>query len=248
MLNIPLLRKKTIDNLACYENNKLVCYVCGSTEFTFVEILWEKLIKEWKLSEHEVRYINRQQGLACKNCKSNLRSIALAKGIVNAFSFPGTLDEFVKSDEFSQLRVLEINNAGNLTHFLKLLNNHKLISYPEYDMTKLNIKTSHFDLIVHSDTLEHIEDPISALSECKRVLRHSGKCIFTIPIIVGRLTKDRNGLKPSYHGSEKQKSNDLIVHTEFGADFWSYILKSGFSQVAIHCIEYPAGISIEATY
>jgi len=41
------------------------------------------------------------------------------------------------------------------------------------------------DLIVHSDTLEHVDDPVAALTECRRIATPSGACCFTIPIIAG---------------------------------------------------------------
>ena len=46
-----------------------------------------------------------------------------------------------------------------------------------------------YDLVVHSDTLEHVPDPVRALQECRRVLRPLGACCFTVPIVVGRLTR-----------------------------------------------------------
>src|SRR5208282_3830755 len=42
-------------------------------------------------------------------------------------------------------------------------------------------------LVIHSDTLEHVERPVRALEECRRVLAPGGRVCFTVPIIVGRL-------------------------------------------------------------
>ena len=88
------------------------CPVCGGLDFYSQKVLWQELIADWQLSPEEVEYIDRQRGYACKTCGNNLRSMALAGAILNAYRFSGTLAEFVQSDLASVLTVLEINEAG----------------------------------------------------------------------------------------------------------------------------------------
>jgi SAM-dependent methyltransferase len=101
-------------------------------------------------------------------------------------------------------------------------------------------------VVIHSDTLEHIKNPIHGLQECRRVLKPNGGLCFTVPIIVGRLSRNRDGLTPSFHGNLDPMPEDFVVHTEFGADAWTYILEAGFTEVSIHSIEYPAAIAFVA--
>lgn len=223
-----------------------ICPVCSGNEFEANAVLWPDLINAWELSEHEVAYINRQQGFVCIQCGANLRSMALANAILKSYDFKGTFIEFCDSFSQRELRVLEINQAGTLTQHLMNLPEHKLIAYPEYDMRDLNIDADSFDLVIHSDTLEHIDSPVRAMEECRRVLKVGGRCVFTVPIIVERLSRSRTGLPPSYHGCESDVGSDLLVQSEFGADFWAVVLQSGFEICAIHCLEYPAGLAIEA--
>ena len=173
--------------------------------------------------------------------------MALADAILSAYDFCGTLVQFVESDFAKTLKVLEVNEAGGLTTVLKRLPNHQLVRYPEYDMTNLSFEPAMFDLVLHSDTLEHVPNPIAGLSECRRVLVKTGRCIFTVPIVVGRLTRSRAGLKNSYHGTSAQIDNDCTVYTEFGADMWRFAIEAGFSSARIHSFEYPAALAIEAT-
>lgn len=223
------------------------CAVCGSNDFAHVEVLWQELIDDWELSPIEVSYINRQQGSHCVVCGNNLRSIALASAIINSYHFHGTLAQFVLSDLAKSLRVLEINEAGGLSSTLSFLPSHILVRYPEFDMTKLTFDSSSFDLVLHSDTLEHVSDPVAGLSECRRVLQANGRCIYTVPLIVRRLSRSRKGLKKSYHGNVKEIESDYIVHTEFGADAWKFAVEAGFICVRIHSFEYPSALAIEAT-
>ena len=220
------------------------CCVCGSSEFGFAEVLWPALISEWQLSPIEADYINRQQGFHCVTCRNNLRALALADAILKSYSFSGTLAQFVESNLGKTLKVLEINEAGNLSPFLQRLPYHRLVRYPKFDMLNLEIESDSIELIVHSDTLEHVPDPVRGLSECLRVLRSNGKCIFTIPIIVNRMTRSRAGLAPSYHGQSGVPADDQVVCTEFGADVWQTVLKAGFRSCEISSLEYPAALAI----
>ena len=220
------------------------CPVCGGKELLADPVLWPDLINAWQLSEDEIAYINRQQGLHCKSCHNNLRAMGLSTAILREIQFYGTLEHFCES--FSDIKILEINTAGNLTSFFKRLPSHKLIEYPQFDMLNLDIESESFDLVIHSDTLEHVPNPERALSECRRVLRSNGKCIFTVPIIVDRMTRSRVGLAPSYHGQSGVPADDQVVCSEFGADIWQTVLKAGFRSCEIFSFEYPAALVLIA--
>ena len=220
------------------------CPVCGGVEFAKSDVLWTDLINAWQLSEKEVEYINRQQGFYCVQCRNNLRAMGLAAAILRDFNFGETLEEFCKSAR--DVKILEINTAGGLTAFFRKSRGHKLVEYPEFDMQDLAIGSESYNLLVHSDTLEHVPNPERALSECWRVLAKGGKCIFTVPVVVDRLTRSRAGLKPSFHGQSGVLANDQVVCTEFGADFWQIVLTAGFSSCEIFTLEYPAALAIIA--
>lgn len=222
----------------------LCCVVCGSNQFESADVLWRDLINSWQLSNEEIAYINRQQGFHCKRCRNNLRAMGLSAAILREFRFNGTLDQFCET--YSDIKILEINTAGNLTTFFKKMLSHRLIEYPQFDMLNLDIASASVDLVVHSDTLEHVPNPERALSECFRVLRNNGKCIFTVPIIVDRMTRSRDGLPPSYHGQSGVPANDQVVCTEFGADVWQTVLKAGFRSCEIFSLEYPSALAIIA--
>lgn len=224
---------------------ELECRCCGGSELRLSRVLWRGLIREWELAPAEVAYIDRQQGLVCTSCGSNLRSMALAHALLLRFGYAGTFLEFVVSPAAAALSVLEINEAGTLTQFLRRMPKHRLIRYPDADMTQLAFAERSFDLVVHSDTLEHVPDPVAGLRECRRVLTKNGTCAYTVPIVVDRLTRARRGLPPSYHGSP-QGPGDYLVHTEYGADAWKDPLLAGFGECRIVALEYPAGQALVA--
>src|SRR5262249_49331887 len=137
----------------------IICSVCGGKTFLERPILWDKLVSEWQLAPHERDYINRQQGRYSTSCGANLRSIALSNAILAAFGTYVALMEFVAKPPASRLAVLEINEAYSLTPVLRKCTGHILATYPAVDIHAMPYADDTFDLVVHSDTLEHVSNP-----------------------------------------------------------------------------------------
>jgi len=206
--------------------------------------LWKELVEAWELTPEEERYIDRQQGLRCLDCGSQMRTMALAHAVMEQFSM--TLPFSALALRHPMLRILEINRAGELTPFLCAFPRHVLAEYPDVDIQNLPYPTDHFDLVLHSDTLEHVPDPEQALGECLRVTRPHGFVAFTVPLVYGRLTRSRSELPDSFHGYEGNAQPDLRVETEFGADVWVQALASGARSCEFSALEFPAGLAIVA--
>lgn len=216
------------------------CLCCGSRRIAFQPVLWKELVDEWRLAPYEVEYIDCQQGLHCEYCGSKLRCMALALSLMRCYSFKGLFSDWVAQSEVQRLDVLEINEAGLLTQFLSRLPHHILKTYPEMDMTRLPYPDNCFDLVIHSDSLEHVRHPIRGLSECRRVLKPQGFCAFTVPIIMDRLTISRTGMPPSYHGASEITASDYVVHSEYGSDAWRQVIQAGFGECRIISLGFPA--------
>jgi 2-polyprenyl-3-methyl-5-hydroxy-6-metoxy-1,4-benzoquinol methylase len=208
-------------------------------------VLWPELIAQWRLSPEEAEIIDRREGIHCTTCQSNLRSMALARAVVSLFHGAGTLAETMTA-RGATLRILEVNEAGSLTPFLARAVGHRLVQYPEVDLHTLPFPDGSFDLVVHSDTLEHVERPVRALAECRRVLVPGGHCAFTVPLVVGRLTLSREGMPPSFHGNPNERDPAVMVRTEYGADAWRQVLEAGFSECRIVPYEPPGAIAFVA--
>lgn len=219
------------------------CTCCGSDDLVADKVLWQALVQEWRLAAYEVQYIDRQQGLQCRRCGSNLRTMALALAICRCYGHDGTFAQFVKEFRNRGLRVLEINEAGCLTQFLSKLPGHVIGRYPQLDMTRMPYSEGSYDLVVHSDTLEHVPHPVTALTECYRVLTPGGYCVFTIPVVVDRMTCSRAGLPPSYHGNSDQRASDFVVQTEYGCDAWKDLILAGFEECRLIAAEFPSALA-----
>ncbi len=172
---------------------------------------------------------------------------------VLAFSLLGALEAksvslkdlvSIEINLIEKVNILEINGAGTLSQYLAMFPNYRRIDYPDYDMHNLEPLGEKFDIVIHSDTLEHISNPVHALLQCKDILKSNGLLIYSVPIIVGRMSRDRTGLSKSYHS--QQLKPDYQVVTEFGADFWRYPMDAGFTNVRIYTIDYPVAIALAA--
>jgi SAM-dependent methyltransferase len=222
-----------------------LCPVCGHREFSFQKILWPELVQEWELRADEETYIDLQQGFRCTNCKNNLRCMTLAAAITRAFGFSGSLENFCRNDSrIRVLHVIEVNPSGTLSRYLELLPQYELHSFPQLDLQQMSFEDSSIDVMIHSDTLEHVPNSRSALKECRRVLKPEGRLFYTVPIVVGRLTRTRRGLPASYHGKPDLPRADYMVQTEYGADFWCEIFEAGFHEVTLTSLTFPASVAI----
>ncbi len=220
------------------------CQVCGHDRFEHVAVIWPDLARQWAISADEAAYLDVQQGTRCSRCGANVRSQALARALLRLTGAPGPFDDYTSGPQAAALRLLEVNEAGTLTPALARLPGHRLVRFPEVDLQALPFADGAFDVVVHSDTLEHVPDPDRALAECRRVLSPAGACVFTVPVVVGRLTRSRAGLEPSFHGSPGSRDADLLVHSEFGSDVWTRVIDAGFASCEMVPYRYPAGLAI----
>jgi hypothetical protein len=58
------------------------------------------------------------------------------------------------------------------------------------------------------------------------------------------LTRRRDGLPPSFHGSEADPS--YLVFTEYGADFWTQVFDAGFTTLSITALQWPDATALTA--
>jgi len=231
--------------------------------------MWPGLIEEWQLTPEWVGWYNEREGRYCVACHSSARTDQLSGVIVQALGkFSGIRSNNLKhacsSDMLSNLKIAEINSAGTIHQFLKKLPG---LHYSEYassntairseDLSQLSYATSFFDMVITSETLEHVPDVDKAFSEIYRVLKPGGVHVFTIPVVWDRnKTRVRaclseNGIDylmpPSYHGAPNDNHEDYLVFNEFGADVVSRVERAGFVVELIKDPENPALVCFYTT-
>jgi SAM-dependent methyltransferase len=76
-----------------------------------------------------------------------------------------------KTNLDSRIKNLELEASENIDYV------GSVESIPEVDNT--------FDLVISQEVLEHVLDPVIAMSEIRRVLKKGGKCYIQLPFIIG---------------------------------------------------------------
>jgi SAM-dependent methyltransferase len=160
----------------------------------------------------------------------------IAEALVRLYGQGGrTLADLVHEDVFGTLRIGEINAIGRMHPFLVTVPGLVHVEYPEEDIQALSWEDQSFDLVLTSETLEHVPDPGRALAETYRVLRPGGRHVFTVPVEASlAASRSRSGLPAEHHGrgggpfTLVTRRADLLVHTDFGRDLPDVVRAAGF--------------------
>ena len=207
------------------------CVVCGATA-RFVRNRWvipAELARTWPEG------VERESGL-CARCGASRRVRAVGAALVELYGpGPATVPELVADPRFAALDVAELNAIGRMHTALEAHPRLTYAEYPEQDVQALTYPDASFDLVLTSDTFEHVPDPRRGLREIRRVLRPGGRHVFTVPVDDGlRQSRSRDDLLPIHHGRGGgpfaliTRRADMLVHTDFGRDLPELVAAEGF--------------------
>jgi hypothetical protein len=257
LLNLRLPRDRRADEAGR-------CVACGAyTTFAFNSWTIPNELHEFWADPNVSRAYARRESMFCRFCCSNLRVRRIAEVLVALYGSPecASFAELIEDPAFRALDVAEVNTIGSLGSLHALLRRLPRLTFSEYrgphrlgesvdgirneDMCRLTYADATFDLVLSSDTLEHVHDFRAALAETRRVLRPGGRHIFTVPVVWTRSTTEARAQKGEdgeivhlmpalYHGRGSGAyrlipvGSDLLTFTEFGRDILDYIREAGF--------------------
>jgi SAM-dependent methyltransferase len=208
------------------------CTVCGA-ETRFVRNTW---ILSRELREAWPPGLVERESMFCAECGSSLRVRLLADALLGLYADGATsVRELVTGERFRSLDVAEINAAGRMHPFLAAHPRLTYVEYPQEDVQALSWPDACYDLVLTSETLEHVVDLAGALREIRRVLRSGGRHVFTIPVDTRlAVTRSRAGLAPQHHGrgggpfTLVTRKADMLAHWDIGRDVPELVREAGF--------------------
>jgi SAM-dependent methyltransferase len=209
----------------------------------------------WGLSPRLAEALARKESLACGRCGAKLRARRLARVLLDLYPVgdpprpAASVRAWAGTPEARALRVAEINLVEGLHGPLARLPRLAFSDFRDgagpgalvggvrsEDLTRLTYPDDAFDLVVTSETLEHVPDLGAALAEVRRVLAPGGRHVFTVPLLPGvPRTFPRARLRPdgtidALAPTIRHPGGDAgyPVFTEFGADLPEILAGAGF--------------------
>ncbi|HMB05068.1 MAG TPA: class I SAM-dependent methyltransferase, partial [Isosphaeraceae bacterium] len=213
----------------------------------------------WCLSPRQAEALARKESCDCAWCGAKLRAQRLARVLLDLYPVgdPPTparsVADWTRRPEARALRVAEINRIEGLHPVLAALPHFAASDYipgatpgsvvdgvRHEDLTHLTYPDDAFDLVLTSETLEHVPDLDAALREIRRVLATGGRHLCTVPLLPGiprtfaRTVVRPDGTLDHLAPPIRHPGGDVgyPVFTEFGAD-WPEILRRAGFEVAV---------------
>ena len=233
------------------------CLVCGRFRPMLYRrrVIPRRLEELWGLTPRLAEALARKESCDCAHCGSKLRGRRLARVLLDLYPAGVSpvpvplLARWVEQPEIRALRVAEINRIDGLHDQLVRLPHFSSSDHDptsnvgtasggvrSEDLTCLTYPDGCFDLVLTSETLEHVPDLETALREIHRVLAPGGRHVFTIPLLPNiPRTFARSIVLPD--GSIQDRAPRIShpggdwgypVFTEFGADLPALLERAGF--------------------
>lgn len=238
------------------------CSVCGRWALMVLRrrVIPRRLIELWGLNAAQAEALARKESLDCCWCGAKLRGRRLATVLVGLYPRqdgppPRSLREWTRIPEARALAIAEINAIDGVRHELRALPGFQASEFRPgdapgaivdgvrcEDLTRLSYADASFDVVLTSETLEHVPDLAAALREIRRVLKPTGVHVFTIPVnpsvdtTHARAVVRENGSAESLRGPLiHHPGGDVgyLVFTEFGRDVESVLRDAGFETQVI---------------
>jgi SAM-dependent methyltransferase len=251
---------KVLFNKLRYESRMAHCWACGRFGQVHVfPVYTPEMSVGHGFTPEMTRYYDLREGRRCRNCGCSLRAQHIAKTLVKLYG-EGRCRSFVqlcRQEKFRSMAIAEINGCSFLRQYMDEVPGVRYSEYgstdpavPSEDILNLSYPDKSFDLVLTSDSLEHIPDVDRALAEVRRVLRVGGRHVFTIPVLwdrektVVRAYVNERGetvhlLPPCYHGGSLNVE-DCLAFYEYGRDVADRVRAAGFDVVVESSPKNPA--------
>jgi len=235
------------------------CSVCGRVAPILLrrDVIPPRLVEMWGLPPDLVDLVAQRESCECARCGAKLRARQLARALLQTFpsGFSGdqhrrSIRDWVAQEDIRTLRIAEINRIDGLH---TMLFEHPRLVYSEFlegvepgharngtrceNLMNLTYNDASFDLVLTSETLEHLPDLSVGLSEIHRVLVPGGYHLFTVPLrpdVHSTYPRARLGedgvMIPLVQPVIRHPGGDIgyPVFTEFGADLPDLLRAAGF--------------------
>jgi len=205
---------------------------------------WRELaVKPWRCPFCGITLLVRlrcdETGVRCMRCGASTVHLSLGRVLLRRVADLGARD------------ACELSARGPLVAFLR--RQTRSLATSEYfadarpgetrggvrceDVQQLTYADAAFDLITHTEVLEHVPDDARGLAELRRVMRPGGIMLFTVPLHGGEHTVERARLcgmqiehvrPPVYHTDPLRGGAGILAFRDYGSDILERLRLAGF--------------------
>lgn len=89
----------------------------------------------------------------------------------------------------------------------------------------IDLRGKKYDLIMIVSVLEHLNDPLNVLRECKKMLNDGGILIINVPTWLGKIFLEFSAFKLGFSPKEEMDDHKMYYDKR---DLWPELIKAGF--------------------
>ncbi len=130
-----------------------------------------------------------------------------------------------------------------LSEEVKSMPNIKACEQPAEDVLP-GFATDYFDVILMNSVIEHLEDPLSVLKECRRVLKTGGLLISNVPTWCGKYFLEVSAFIFKLSNAAEVNDHKMYYNKK---DLWPLLVKTGFRPGSIKLKYHKFGLNLFST-
>lgn len=192
-----------------------------------------------------VRLNDRDYGVRCVRCAASAVHLALGLALHEKFKDVPSRDvcEFSARGPLVEYLMREARSLAISEYFEGVAPGELHLGVRCEDMQHLSYADASFDLITHTEVLEHVPDEHRALAQLHRVLRPGGWMLFTVPLHDGAHTIERARIchgvlehlhPPIYHTDPLRDGAGILAYRDYGRDILQRLGAAGFVDAQLH--------------
>jgi SAM-dependent methyltransferase len=123
---------------------------------------------------------------------------------------------------------------------IKSMGNMKVYERPIEEVLP-NFEKDYFDVILINSVLEHLEDPLFVLKECKRILKLCGLLMINVPTWLGKYFLEKSAFVLKFSPATEMDDHKMYYDKR---DLWPILVKSGFKPSSIRLRYHKFGLNL----
>lgn len=187
--------------------------------------------------------LNWRERLVCPNCRCNSRQRFIIQKVFDYYEQGKKVLMYEHRSDVFRLVQREIQDV---TGFEYVGDTYKEKTYGDImceDICNLDFQDEAFDIVVSNDVFEHVIEYDRAFEEAYRVLKPSGRLIFTVPFDGNNVQTQRRAIQGEqgivatepewYHSNPVPELPPMLVCQIFGWDILDSLKRAGFTDAYV---------------